>query len=767
MVRRIRFGDWCFEPDSHLLAMGERRHVLEPRVSRLLEFLLEHPGETLSHDRLVEAVWEGRVVSDEAVRRAISMLRHVLATGGTDHCIRTVHGKGYAAQFAAALPESSASGPAAPNGSADDAGAPEERPYAPPLWQRTAWALSVLLLAGALTLTLLAGRQGNIAPQPPPGARSTPLPTLAVLPFHHVDTDSASRLIADGVAAELLDALARYPGLRVTARASAFRFHDRDSDPRELGRELGVRYVLHGSVQLAEGQIHIETRLTDVMTGRQPWSGTHDRALVDLFALEQEIAADVAGALGLEPLAHDADYAIARKTDAETHLTFLRARELLVSWTVDDAEQAIALLQRAIALDPGYAAAYALMADAIMIRALSTDGVASVRETAKPLLDKAMALDPGLGEARVTRAWLIEDPQQQERELREGLALSPNCARGYEILAQVVMETPGRQDEALQLIEHALTLDPLSPRNHHVKAIFRAMQGDFEGAETLERRALAIDPRFRSALLWLGKLAALRGEFAAAVEYGERAVAIDPRATFLREALVRFYLAMGDAASASAVNQPAVLDAELAIRVFEHDWAGALTLAGAARDASPDTAPATQLESFARLGRARAGVDAAADAVALSRSLRYAGALPARLTATGYRAYVDLAQLLQASGDTATAARLRGLIEAQLEQRAREAPGEARALEANRALLLAQARDDGAALDALQRAFAPAPLPEWWLLLGHPAFDHLRDDPRLRAITARTEAHAARQRALLADMVRRGLVPERAAQNQR
>ena len=139
-----------------------------------------------------------------------------------------------------------------------------------------------------------------------------------------------------------------------------------------------------------------------------------------------------------------------------------------------------------------------------MIRALSTGGVEPVRATVEPLLDKALALDPGLGEAYVTRSWLIEDRVQEERELRKGLELSPNYARGYEMLAARLMELPERQAEALRLIDRALALDPLTPRNHHIKAIFLAKLGDLDGAEELERRALGIDPRFRSAQLWLG-----------------------------------------------------------------------------------------------------------------------------------------------------------------------------------------------------------------------------------------------------------------------
>jgi TolB-like protein len=653
---------------------------------------------------------------------------------------------------------------------------------------RVAWALGmVVLVAGAVAFTLVARGRG-ISPAEPIASAAEPATTLAVLPFQNLSADPGSRFLSDGVSEELRNTLARYEGLQVTARDSVFLFRDPAIDVRELGRRIGVRHVLQGSVLRVDDRIRVDARLTETATGRELWSGTHERPLAELFELQQEIASEVAHALELVMVAPDTASADARTPSVEAHLEFLRARDRLATWTVADTEHAIALLQRAIALDPGYAAAYAQLADAITIQALATAGDAaayahladaiviralsvddgdSVRTTVAPLLDKALALDPALGEAYVLRGWLIEDAALAEEEMRKGLTLSPNYARGYEMLAGRLMELPGRQDDALRLIDRALALDPLSPRNHHIKALFRAQLGDIAGAEELEERALALDPRFRSALALLGRLGALRGDFAAAVSYAERALAIDPRATFLRETLVQFYLSAGEPAAARSVNHPATRDGPLSIRLFEQDWDGAVAGIRDAASKQDHAGAARYLDSFARLRYALDGGGAASAVTALSRSLGYDGTLPTQLSTIGCRAYIDLAQLLLAKGDAAAAQRLRLLLEQKLDGRAKEAPGEARMLDVNRAMLLAQAGRDRDALTALERAFAPTPLRRWWLLLQHPAFDHLRREPRFQAIVARTAVHVARQGDQLAEMRRLGRVPDRAAQNQR
>ena len=760
MTRQIRFGGWCFDPDIHLLAMGGERHVLEPRVSRLLEYLLEHPGETLSHDQLVDAVWDGRVVSDEAVRRAVSTLRHTLAVDGSDHCIHTVHKKGYVALFdppeAELLPAERA-----------PAQTPAEH-HTPTLWQRCAWALSVAMLVGAVALTLLAGRRDTDAPAATPQpVFAAPSPTLAVLPFVNLGADRDSDILAEGIAGELRDTLARREGLQVTARASAFRPGHAQADVREVARQLRVRYILQGSVIKVADRVRIDTRLTDATNGQQIWSGTHERTLAELFAVQQEIAANVERALAV---AQDAARNVPPSpgtASVEAHMELLQARKLLCTWAVADAEEAIEHLQRAITLDANYAPAYAQLAGAIIVRAVDTEGIESVRAIVGELLDRALALDPELGEAYVMRGWLLDDPALQQRELRKGLALSPNYAPGYEILASQLMAMPGRRDEALQMIDRALVLDPLTPRNHHIKAIFLSQLGDIDGAEELERRALQLDPRFRSALMGLGTLSATRGNFAEAVGYGERALAIDPRAPVLREELVRFYLSLAEPALARRVNSPAIPNSQLEILLFEGQWAEAVRRIREADVPPNGTKFNRHLVSYAHLRDALAGGGLAQ---ALPRLTAYLGLreyMPEALSPGDCLAYTDLALLLQASGDTGGAQRLRESIAAKLDAREKQAPGEARMIDADRALLLAQTGRDHDAIVALERAFAPTPPPLWWLLLQHPAFDALHTQPRFKAIVARTEAHVARQQERFAEIRPSSGAPDRAAQNQR
>jgi hypothetical protein len=154
-------------------------------------------------------------------------------------------------------------------------------------------------------------------------------------------------------------------------------------------------------------------------------------------------------------------------------------------------------------------------------------------------------------------------------------------------------------------------------------------------------------------------------------------------------------------------------------------------------------------------------------ATALAADLGFDGTLPRLTAATEFRAYTDLAQLLYASGDEAAAKRLRQLLEGELDELEAVAPGQKRSLDAIRAVLLTQAHRDQDACAALERAYAVVPLSLWWIHLRHPAFDPLRGQPRFQALVARVESHLGTQREKLAQMRRRGLVPDRTAQNQR
>ncbi|MCP5130504.1 MAG: winged helix-turn-helix domain-containing protein [Pseudomonadales bacterium] len=570
MTRSIQFGDWVWDPNTLELHNGSNVATLEPRVARLFEYMVAHQGELLSHDRIVEAAWDGRIVSDEAVRHAVFNLRRALAVDGAGSYIRTIHKKGYIATFPAieilergARTLSSLSPPDAPpddTDSADSVARPINRQLAidaPASRRRLLPALAgtvILIVAAVLLLATLSDR---LPPATRTGAPATGLATIAVLPFAHPDDDADSAILADGLTEELIEALARNPGLRVTARNSAFQFKGQNPDPRDVGRRLAVRYALEGNVSRSAQQLRIHARLINTETATELWDQTYNRTLVDWFSVERNLAAEVAQTLQAVLPRGDAAVAAPRETtSAEAHLEVLRARRLLATRSVADAEQAIEHLQQALTLDPNYAQAYARLADAILIKAESTTGLEAARPAVEPLLEKALALDPGLGEAYAMRSMLTEDPATAERDLQLGLALNPSYARGYELLANVQVKSLKQFEAAVRSIDTAIALDPLTPGNFHAKAGLMMEVGRWSEAAELEHRALELNPQFRAALLRLSMVAVFRGHFAEAIDYMERAVALDPRAVPLRTQLVSLYNAIGDFDAALAVDSP-------------------------------------------------------------------------------------------------------------------------------------------------------------------------------------------------------------------
>ncbi len=287
-----------------------------------------------------------------------------------------------------------------------------------------------------------------------------------------------------------------------------------------------------------EEGVRINIQLVDTDTGSQLWSEAYDRTLADWFAVQQDVAVEVARALNFVlQEGHGAGAQAGDTANVEAHLEVLRGRQLLATRSVGDAEQAIEHLQRALTLDPNYALAYARLADAILIQAESTTGIKGARPVVAPLLDKALQLDPGLGEAYCLRSLLTDDPAVAERDLRRGLELNPSYARGYELLAQLQARSLSQIDQAVATIDSAIALDPLTPGNYHAKADLMMGLGYWEQVVALNRRALELNPNFRSALKQLAEVTAVEGQFADAIDYARRAVALDPRAVPLRDQL--------------------------------------------------------------------------------------------------------------------------------------------------------------------------------------------------------------------------------------
>ena len=367
MHREIRFGVWHLCPDTLDLSDGRHGCSLEPRVARLLEYFLDHPGEVLSHDQLVEEVWDGRVVSDDAVRRAVSSLRHALPPDVAQEWIKTIPRKGYLAQFppAATTPQQgaqSAPAPAVP-------GAVKPGKIAPRPAYPGKHLTALIALVAMVLLALFLWRQTAQHPANDTGTAGREEDyTLAVLPFNDLEAGAGSQVFADGLSEELLGLLARYSAFRVTARSSSFQFRGEERDARLVGSQLGVRYLVEGSVRRSGDKVRINASLIDTESGFQLWSGSYDRTVSDVFKLQREIAGEVARALRVVLVQAGNSTAQAEATPATgAYLEYLEGLGLMGTWGGTDASAAIEHFRRAIELDPDFAVAYVELANVVML----------------------------------------------------------------------------------------------------------------------------------------------------------------------------------------------------------------------------------------------------------------------------------------------------------------------------------------------------------------------------------------------------------------
>ena len=297
-----------------------------------------------------------------------------------------------------------------------------------------------------------------------------PEKSIAVLAFKNMSGDPEQEYFSDGISEELLNVLARIPGLRVAARTSSFQFKGENRDIIDIGRQLNTAFVLEGSVRKAGLQIRITAQLIDARNGFHLWSETYDRELANIFALQDEISAAIVATLkerlGLQ--VESAPRAIAA-ANSEAHEAYLRGRYLMVQRTQASIEGAVREFNIAIALDPDYALAHAELAIATLFSNRYsfgdlTDSEAIARAT--PHAERAMALDPTLAEAHAATGWLLSASVQSSSEeilthFRRAIQINPNYAIVYNWMAMFFLEL-GHYAEGFAAIKTAVRLDPLS-----------------------------------------------------------------------------------------------------------------------------------------------------------------------------------------------------------------------------------------------------------------------------------------------------------------
>ncbi len=403
--------------------------------------------------------------------------------------------------------------------------------------------LSELVIAAWLLLlpvvVVIAWNWGRRLPAAPETSRKAgPAKSIAVLPFVNLSESPDNEYLSDGISEELINALAKVEGLHVVSRTSVFAYKGRREDVRSIGRDLNVASVLEGSVQVSGQKLRITTQLVDVADGYHLWSERFDREMEDVFAIEDEIAANVVRALRVI-LKEDERRALSRvpTADVRAYEYYLRGRQFFHQTRRKSLEFAREMFERAIEIDPDYALAYAGVANASALIHMYYPSSMEDLERADVASRRALELDPQLAEAHGARGFalfLMKRLDEAEEEFKTAIRLDPKLFEAHYLWARTCFQQ-GKLVEAARLFEAAL-----QTHEHYQAAFFAAQSHEAlhnrAKAEAGYRRALEVaekhmelnpdDPRAATmravSLCRLGRQK--EGEF-----WAERALAIDPQ----------------------------------------------------------------------------------------------------------------------------------------------------------------------------------------------------------------------------------------------
>jgi adenylate cyclase len=324
----------------------------------------------------------------------------------------------------------------------------------------------------------------SIPPAQSPALALPDQPSIAVLPFANLSGDPQQEYFSDGITDDLITDLSRLPGLFVIARTSSFTYKDKPAKLQEVGRELGVRYVLEGSARKTADRVRINVQLVDASTGDQIWTQRYDRQLHDIFALQDEIVQSLAATLHLQLTVLQRGWVLPQRTkNLEAYDDFLRGFESLLNPTPDGLAKGRKMFEKSVELDPGYADAYGALAVSYFLGSIwQFDKDPGVLDRATESVDKAIALDDSEADAYAVRGWIEGIKDQHDRAVADGkraVSLDPNSAFGWLALADIndaecvfpagIMPPDwgtSKPQEVLAHAQNAIRLDPRHPQKY-------------------------------------------------------------------------------------------------------------------------------------------------------------------------------------------------------------------------------------------------------------------------------------------------------------
>jgi TolB-like protein len=479
----VSIGRFRLDLSQRALSRDGTPVPLGSRALEILCVLAAAKREVVSKDELMNRVWPGAIVEENTIQVHVSALRKALdeASTGQRHVV-TIPGHGYR-------------------------------------------------LIGTNSAA------SAVAPDDTSGPTLPDKPSIAVLPFQSMSADPEQGYFADGVVDEIITALSRFSGLFVIARNSSFTYKGRAIDVKQVGRELGVRYVLEGSVRRDRERVRIIGQLIDAATGVHLWADRFDGELKDIFGVQEQLTASVVGAIA--PKLEQAEIERAKRKPTESldaYDYYLRGRASFHQWTREGNNDALRLFYRAIEIDPDFATAYGMAALCYAQRMMNgwmIDRQQETTETAR-LAERAVKLGKddsvALSSAGIARLRVVGDIDAAAAYVDRALTLNPNLAQAW-YGASFVRNCNGEPEVALQYLNHAVRLSPIDPLMYNMHTgigLAHFLAGRYDEAWSWSERALLDNPSFYPALRMAAASHALAGRLEQAKGAMARLRGLDP-----------------------------------------------------------------------------------------------------------------------------------------------------------------------------------------------------------------------------------------------
>jgi len=524
---RLQVGDWIVEPTLNQISAAGRIVKLEPKAMAVLAYLADRPGQVVSRELLLSAVWSEVVVGDDSLTQVVIKLRKALGDVPEKPAyIQTISKGGYRLVAPVVRPETIASGPVRP----DAPTLPAERKRRLP-WMAGA-LIAAVLLAAAGVWWIQGERAAAPARVPPAGtdAARAAQPTVAIRPFEALANDPQEVLLAKGITADLVTDLSKVFGLWVIGAAPA----DGQAGGRTTSEAAPIRYLVSGSVQRVGERLRLHVHLTDAETGKQLWSERYDRALDGFFAIQEELGPKILQMLPAKVSEAEMRRVAQRYTrNLEAYQYFQRGQSALIVRQRAENETAREMFRRAIALDAAFARAYsglALTYTADYRNQWTGDGAAAL-ERAFEMARTAHQIDPDIPETYWVLAFVHMERRQHEQALQyleTAVRLYPSFADGYALMGGVKTYV-GRPADSVPLLRTAMRLEPQAGHLYFLN-LGRAyvFLGDLEQARVNLEHALSRNPVNLETHVYMAALHVTAGDKAAAAWEAEEIRALQP-----------------------------------------------------------------------------------------------------------------------------------------------------------------------------------------------------------------------------------------------